>query len=296
MARYALNRAGTVPFTVRDEDGVAVAPTAAPTVSVTNAAGTEVATGTATAGSGTGVYSYALPAGVRGALGVYEVTFAYTVAGVSQSVTEAVEVVADHLFRVDEIRSKYPDLTDATRYTAAEIRAARDVATERLERAAEVAFATRRVTVVLDGDDTTRLVLPHVEITALVSVDLYGSTTGADTVTDAFDATELADVEIDREAGVLVRTSGLWPRGNRNIAVTYEHGYERPPTPVRDAGMRLALESLLPNSLPTRALSQSTDVGDFRISVANPEAGRPTGDPEIDAVIIDFGRRRPTVG
>jgi hypothetical protein len=56
------------------------------------------------------------------------------------------------------------------------------------------------------------------------------------------------------------------------------------------------VEALVPSALPSRALSQTTDLGEIRISVANPEAGRPTGDPEIDAVILQFGRRRPTIG
>ena len=43
----------------------------------------------------------------------------------------------------------------------------------------------------------------------------------------------------------------------------------------------------------SRATVEAPDVGFFRVSVAGPD--RPTGIPEVDAVITDFGRRRPRV-
>lgn len=298
MSRFARNRAGTLTFTVRNEDGTASAPTGSVSVSVVDAAGDTVATGTATSGGSTGVYTYALPSGVRSDLGTYDVTFTYTLAGVSESVTVPVEVVGALLFEVAELRDTYPELSDVNRYTAAEIRRARDEATQRLEQAAQVAFATRRTVETLNGDNTTRLLLSHVEVTAVSAVTIYDDTIpGADAVDDSFDATELLDVEIDGPAGVLKRVDGdVWPRGHRNVYVDYEHGYETAPEPVRRAAMRLAVEALVPSALPSRALSQTTDLGEIRLAVANPEAGRPTGDPEIDAVILQFGRRRPTIG
>lgn len=298
MSLFARNRAGTLTFTVRNEDGTPTAPTGSVSVTVRDSAGTSVATGTASAGTGTGVFTYALPSGVRSTLGRYEVTFGYTVSGVAETVVVPVEMVSALLFEVAEIREVYPELADTNRYTSAEIRRARDEATARLEEAAQVSFATRRTVETLSGDDTTRLLLPHVEVSGLYSVTIYDETIpGADAVEDAFDATELLDVEIDGAAGVLKRTDGdVWPRGHRNVVVDYEHGYEFAPEPVRRAAMKLAVEALVPSALPSRALSQTTDLGEIRISVANPEAGRPTGDPEIDAVILQFGRRRPTIG
>lgn len=298
MSLFARNRAGTLTFTVRNEDGTPTAPTGSVAVTVRDVTGTSIATGTASAGTGTGVFTYALPSGVRSTLGRYEVTFAYTLSGVSETVVAPVEIVSALLFDVAELREVYPELADVQRYTSAEIRRARDEATARLEQAAQVSFATRRTVETISGDDTTRLLLPHVEVSGIYSVTIYDETIpGADAIEDAFDGTELADVEIDGPAGVLKRTDGdVWPRGHRNVVVDYEHGYEFPPEPVRRAAMKLAVEALVPSALPSRALSQTTDLGEIRISVANPEAGRPTGDPEIDAVILQFGRRRPTIG
>ena len=298
MSLFARNRAGTLTFTVRTEDGTPTAPSGSVAVTVRDLAGTSVATGTASSGTGTGVFTYALPSGVRSTLGRYEVTFGYTVSSVSETVVVPVEIVGSLLFEVAEVREVYPELSDTGRYTSAEIRRARDEATARLEEAAQVSFSTRRTVETMNGDDTTRLLLPHVEVSGIYSVTIYDETIpGADAIEDAFDGTELADVEIDGPAGVLKRTDGdVWPRGHRNVLVDYEHGYEFPPEPVRRAAMKLAVEALVPSALPSRALSQTTDLGEIRISVANPEAGRPTGDPEIDAVILQFGRRRPTIG
>lgn len=298
MSLFARNRAGTLTFTVRDEDGTPTAATGDVDVIVRDVSGTTVATGKASAGTGTGVYVYPLPDAVRSTLGRYETTVAYVVGGITETLILPVEVVSALLFDVAEIRETYPELADPQRYTSTEIRRARDEATARLEEAAQVAFATRRTVVTLSGDDTTRLLLPDVEVTGLHSVTIYAETIpGADAVEDDFDATELADVEIDGAAGVLKRTDGdVWPYGHQNVFVDYEHGYEFPPEPVRRAAMKLAVEALVPSALPSRALSQTTDLGEIRISVANPEAGRPTGDPEVDAVILQFGRRRPTIG
>lgn len=298
MALFAVNRAGTLLFTVRNEDGEPVAPSAAPTVVIRDSDGTTVGSGTSTTygSAGDHAYQFALPSAVRGTLGVYSATWSYTVGGVSSSFTETAEVVGAYLFELEELRDQYQELNSTGRYPARAIRKARDGVTGRLETAAGVAFATRRTVQTLSGDGTTTLLLPHVMVSALISVTIYGDDEGVDLVDDALDATELADVEIRGDAGVLKRTRDVWPVGDGNIVVEYEHGYEDVPEPVRRAAMRLAVDELVPSAIPTRALSQSTDLGEVRFSVANPEAGRPTGDPEVDAVIATYGRRRPSVG
>lgn len=287
MALYALNRPGTVTYTVTNEDGIPTAPTAAPSVVVTDADGVTVATGTMTAGTGTGVYTYSLPSAVRGALGTYSVLLSYTVSGIASSTTVDVEVVGSLLFDVAELRDRYPDIANASSYPSADIRSARDEATARLEQAAGVAFASRRRLVTVSGDDTSRLMLPDVEVTAVHYVEVDD---------DAYSGSELAALTLD-PSGMLVKTDGsVWPHGVRNVVVEYDHGYATTPEPVRRAAMRLAVEALIPSAMPTRAVAQTTDLGEIRYSLANPEAGRPTGDPEVDAVIAMFGRRRPNLG
>ena len=69
---------------------------------------------------------------------------------------------------------------------------------------------------------------------------------------------------------------------------------DAPAGPVAQAAMLLAREYLVRSVLSSRATVESTDVGFFRVSVAGRD--RPTGIPEVDAVIERFGRSRPLVG
>lgn len=279
VAQY---RPAAVTITCRDEDGVAAAPTGSVAVTVLYPDGSTLVTGTATAGSGTGVYTYTPNTAVTNILGAWAVRFVYTIAGVQYRVEVPYTVTGGHLFEIADLRSADAAIGDANLYSAAEIRDARDKATERLEQAADVAFSTRSRTVTLTGDATPRLILPDTRIQSVVSVDVDG-----EAVTDGFEVLE---------HGVLVLTDGsVWDATPNNIVVEYEHGYAVTPEPVKRAAMTLAIEYLVPSALPARAISQSTDLGEFRVSIANVDAGRYTGIPEVDAVIKTFGRQRPAV-
>jgi hypothetical protein len=307
----ALNRPAHLHITVRDYDGELVTASTTVTVSVTDVDGEVVATGTAAPSIHghhvDGWYDYTLPSAVTGTLGKYDATATWTISGETSSVTYGLETVGEYLFDVADLRA-FDAAVTANDYDADKIREARDWATDRLERAAQVAFATRRTVETRSGDDTTRLMMEHTRITRVNSVTVYGEDTGVDLVDDEFDAGQLADAEIDADAGVLVRASGywqgdtnhvlvgtVWPRGHNNIVVDYEHGYEQVPGPVKNAAMMLAIEYLVKSALPARATAQATDLGDFRISLANVDAGRDTGIPEVDAVIHTYGARRPRI-
>jgi len=75
------------------------------------------------------------------------------------------------------------------------------------------------------------------------------------------------------------------------VSIVLEHGYDFAPAPVATAAMILAREYVFRSALSSRATVEATDVGFFRLSVAGP--GRPTGVPEVDAAVAEFGRRRP---
>lgn len=282
---FAVNRPATVQVVIRDEDGTPVAPDAAPAVTVTDVDGAVVDSGTASAGATDGVYSFVVGSGVTDTLGVYQVAFTYAVDGAAGVVAVPVEVVSALLFDVAELRAAYPDVADPDRFTAAAIREARDEATERFETAAGVRFSTRWSRATVYGDNTTRLILPDCDVTEVLSVVVDGV---------ALTAGEVSALAVD-PSGVIIRSS-YWPLGVRNITVEYLHGYVSPPPPVKRCAMRLAVDALVISALPSRATVQSTDLGEIRYSLANPEAGRPTGDPEVDAVISMFGRNRPRVG
>lgn len=281
VAQY---RPAAVSIVCRDEDGVAAAPTGSVAVTVLHPDGSTHTTGSATAGEGTGVYAYTPGTGVTNTLGDWTVRFVYTISGVQYRTDVPYTVYGRHLFEIADLRAYAPELRSDGDYPAAEIRSARDAATDRLERAAQVAFSSRSTTVTLDGTGTHGLLLPHTQVTAINAIEIDG-----DQVADLTYLSIYPD-------GRLIWTDGtVWTYGSENITIDLDHGYETVPEPVKRAAMLLAVEYLVPSALPPRAMSQSTDLGEFRISIANPDAGRYTGIPEVDAVVAEFGMRRPVI-
>lgn len=292
----AKGRPAALTIEVRDYDGVLVAPTGNVAVVVKDVDETTVASGNASAGAETGVYTYALGTAVTGDVGVFEATATFTVAGSTVTRTYPIDVVGDYLFEIHELRAKDRMLENEEHYPAEALRAAREAATTELETAAQVAFATRAARATLTGDGTPELMLPHVRITTVHGVTLYDEDRGVDD-DNVLAGTDLEDIEVRPDAGILVRTDGqVFPTGSNNVVVDYEHGYQTTPAPIRQAALTLAVEYLVPSSLPARATSVSSDLGDFRISVANEDLNRPTGIPTVDAAIQKYGYRRPSLG
>ena len=58
--------------------------------------------------------------------------------------------------------------------------------------------------------------------------------------------------------------------------------------------MMLAAEKALPSTIPARATSLSTDIGNYRISQAD-KTGK-TGIPDVDAIIGLLGEDKPVTG
>jgi hypothetical protein len=190
---------------------------------------------------------------------------------------------AAYYFTIEELRAEYPELTNATKYTDAKLAADRDYAEARFERAAKVAFVPRSATETLIGRGRTTLLLSAiVEVGPLTDVTIDGV---------ALTEPQLAAVVV-RKYGALERAD-LWPDG-AEIVVEYVHGYDVPLEPVKGAVMMLAAEKALPSTVPARATVLSTDVGSYRLSIAD-KTGK-TGIPEVDAVIAQFGEDKPVTG
>lgn len=293
--QVAQHRAAQLTIEVRNFDDALAAPTGNVAVVVTDVDGEQIASANAAASQTTGIFTYTLPSAVTENLGTYTVTATYTLAGYATTRTYPVETIGNYLFEIHELRAYNSDVTEA-RFSAAAVRLAREIATERLEKIAMVAFSPRQRRVLLSGTGTESIMVPDVYITDVVAATLWESQIGADD-SDELTPTEVGDVVVDRDAGLLIRTDGdLWHEGTQNIEIDYVHGYEITPDPVKRATMILAVEQLVSSGTPARATSQATDIGDFRISVANMDLGRYTGIPDVDAVIDTFGRRRPRLG
>lgn len=282
MQRLAKGWGGVLTLYVRDEDGDLADATGTVTVVVRNTAGSTVASGSATKTPGTtGTYAFACSPAQLADLGVYTATWSATVTGIAVTPTTQVEVVSAHLFGIDELRARRPELENATKYPSTLLAAKRSEVSDWFEDVCGVAFVQRRRRRVLTGDGTDTLLTGDPCITNLVSVHVDGT---------AWDVTQIRG---DLSVGALVAPSGdAWPDGSQVVAI-YDHGYDHVPERVKAAVLTLAVEATLPSALNPRATVESTDVGAFRLSIARPET--PTGIPDVDIVINEYGYRRPGV-
>jgi hypothetical protein len=188
-----------------------------------------------------------------------------------------------YYFTTAELRAAYPELANTTRYSSAKLTAATVSAEQWFEAAAHCAFLRRSATAILTGTGRTRLFLPHwVDVGPVSSIKVDGTplTVG-----------ELAEVVV-RKYGA-IEWAQAWTDG-AEIEVAYLHGAAVVPELAKQAVMMLAAEQALPSTIPRRATSLSTGLGNYRISQAD-KTGK-TGIPDVDAIIGLLGADKPVTG
>lgn len=171
----------------------------------------------------------------------------------------------------------FPDADISTK--EAEIRA-------KFERIIGVALTPTVATEYRDGTGAAELYLGRhnpwaeptprpVSVTSITIIDTDGTET-------SFTESELADVVAYPHK--LVRRSGRFPVGHRNIKVVYTHGYTTPPADIKTAALHACVQELVPTSLPPSVV----DGGDGQINwtrVKDPARGRWYGNESVDAVL-----------
>lgn len=284
MERLVTGTSGKVWLKVYDEDGVLADADSAPSVEVFDGANDSVDTGTATRDS-EGLYYFIIDAGITSVLDSYTVEWSYDFDGVGVVRTTEFETCGAHLFEIQDLRDRESSLQDTIRFPASKLVQARVSAEERFEEGAGVAFTARSRRVVLNGSGTPVLRLPDVEVRQIYALSV-----------DDVDWTqeEIDEIVVDPDTGEIHHPTYIWTYGVKNISVWYEHGLMRCPQPVSQAISVLAVEYLIPTSVPSRASVQYTDGGAFRLTIAGRDGE--TGIPEVDAVMHAFGRVRPAVG
>lgn len=302
MAVYSVPAARPVTLTLRVTDpatGEGAGLTGNPSVDVTDGTGVSVHTGTASPGSGTGVYTYTVPGSVLDAeqLDAYTVTWTGTLAAGPYVDTDVIEVAGGpgRYFTVADLRGFDRAMADTVKYTPDAIERARVYAEQRLDACAEVAFVPRARRARVDlrtrgyrtAGEVRSLRLPDAEVREVYAVTV--TTDSGATVTEYEAAQYVLDEAL---GGLLLVDSDAWQ--GEYADVWYSHGLDYPPEPVRRAAMMLAVDQLAPSSLSPRATSLATDMGNFRLSTADRSGS--TGIPEVDAVCAAFGRQRPHVG
>lgn len=296
MDRIRQQSAGSYILSVPTTDpqtGAVVTVTAPVTVTILGCDGQQVYSGAPTIAAG--VLTATVPVASLASLDTYSVVWTGTASGVASSWTTRVELCGGHLFETAELRAWFAEFCDPTKFSEATLRAARVSAEQRFERACRVAFVPRggRWSGYAKGypmpigygigydAGNVRLDLRVNRLRRVRSVALDGA---------AMAQSDLSNLRVF-EWGAIDRAPGDYWLNGQFVEVAYEHGYDFPPGPVSTATMLLARDYLVRSALASRATVEATDVGFFRLSVAGP--GRPTGIPEVDTVIAEFGRRRP---
>lgn len=283
MRRVAIGEAAVLTLNVYNDDGEPVEADGAVSVSVTDGDGTEIATGTATNDGAIGVYTYVLPETAVDMVDTYTVTWEGDVATRERSWTTRYEVVGGHYFELADLRTFNAAIEEnPSRYTPSKLREARDTATERLEKECLLAFTARRERRVLRGSGRRVLILPHNAIRALYGI----AVDGVEFTEEELDLVRVLDFGIELPAG------NAWDPDSE-ITVDYEHGLDEPDSSVVRAVKILAVDYLIPSAIPARAKSETTDLGTVSYSLAGRDGA--TGIPEVDAVIVKYGRETPTV-
>jgi hypothetical protein len=294
--RFRQQTVGTYPFVVTTIDPATEAACTAsgsPTVAIVDGGGANVYSGAAVVAGTT--LTCAVPAASLPSLDTYTATWSWTAPGGATTTISRAEVCGGFLFEIADFRVFDPTFADSAKYPAATLRAARTAAERRFERHARVAYVPRcgRWSGYAKGypvpigygigydAGVQRIETRFNRVRTLRSVSLDGV---------AMSGSDLALLDYF-EWGAIDRQPGDYWLDKQLISVVLEHGYDYPPEPVSTAVMILAREYVMRSALSSRATVEATDVGFFRLSVAGP--GKPTGIPEVDSAIAEFGRRRP---
>ncbi len=278
--RVIAGRSATLTHTFY-ENGVPTNPTPdAATVTITRANGTALVTDAAATDAGVGVVTFTLTPAQTATLDVLTVTWKATIGGQLQSFVDVLEVVGDVFFTLADARMlPGPNggvLKDPIKYPDAAILAARDMASDAIEHAANVRFTPHYFTETLDGARGQYVRLRTARPRSLMAV-----TINATTVTDA---QLLADGRVYRELG--------WAADPRGIVIAGTAGYDRVPARVAHAALLLAKRWLVDTNISDRATTTTNSDGSAQYFVTAGVKGALFDVPEANAVIEDYGIRK----
>lgn len=194
-----------------------------------------------------------------------------------------------------------PNMSDTSKYTSARVTSARQWIEGVIERKVGTSFEARSFTETVDGDEANcrgGILLSRPYVLSVTAVTSNGV---------AFTAGQLAEIVIN-PAGVLIRravgsygSGDAWDAGVENIIVTYTAGYSStPPADIKEAAMDAARDWLLrrygSQGVSDRAISLQTEMGNTVYATASDKHDRPTGIPDVDAVIMGWANRLDNYG
>jgi len=196
-------------------------------------------------------------------------------------------------FTEEELRD-LPQMDDTTRYTESRITAAREWIESIIERKVGASFEPRTFTETFDGDRANSMVgiilsQPYArEVTAFVS-------NGVTFSVDQLAALSIRDGVLIQRAGGWFTATAPWQPGRRNLVATYSaYLMTTPPADIKEASLTAVRDWLLrryaQQGVSDRAMSIQNEMGNTVFATAN-DLFRPTGIPDVDAVIMGWANR-----
>jgi hypothetical protein len=187
-------------------------------------------------------------------------------------------------FTTAEFRT-LPLMDDSTKYPDDRVAAEQAFVESLIERVCGTSFVGVSTTETLDGNGRDTLTLGAPYVLTIDSVEVGGT---------LYDAGELAAVSFKRPGLLRQPLGGVWPCGRDNVVVTYTAGYSStPPGDLKAAAMTATRYRVLGNALASkvsdRATSFTNEQGQTTLAVAG--ENRPTGLPEVDAVILGWAAK-----
>jgi hypothetical protein len=185
-------------------------------------------------------------------------------------------------FTLAELRA-LPDMDDGARYTDARCLAAAAYVTSIIERECDTSFIARTVTDEPHDGGVYSIPLDKRFVISVTSAKVNGVTvTGTLSVVHGV---------LERYASATANLPTFWACGRRNVLVTYQAGYSStPPSDIKEAALQATRARLLTMDsqagIEDRRTSLSTDQGTINYVIAG--ENRPTGYPEVDAVILGW--------
>lgn len=247
-----------------------------PTVTVTRADGSQVATGAATQ-TGEGTYAYALAA--QPELATLTAVWSGERDGQDVSVTTYAEVVGTEYFAIAELRLFDNVLSNTTKYPTSKLVQARLAVATEFEGICGRSFVPRYAREVLTGDGSGQVWLRNPDPLRVISCTVDGEDWSDRTLTRPDDNLRT----------LLLPLGERWPMAGR-IVLEYEYGMSEPPTRIKNAAMKRAKYSLVADQsrIDERATTMNIpDFGNFVLATPGMR-GSYTGIPEVDVVLQDY--------
>lgn len=265
-----------VTLRVADQGGNLVAADAPPEVEVRDPEGNVVDSGTSTAVTGEdGVYTYTVPA--QSTPDLYTVEATYAVAGNTRVDKYDLDVVEGRLVSLWRVRETIENDRTDNRQAANTLS---DDALRQVAEAVEDWFSDAMDYAPYPRADRYAL-RPHNGPRARIAGVRYPREVLAGTVDGtAFTATELADIEVQGRS-LAWGDGSYWRTAWTELHLA--HGATSTPADLQRAALAFARYLARKNNLPDRATEVATEGAVFSLAMPSPD--RPTGLPEVDAVV-----------